>query len=263
MLDGVEVEDRKISRWLQALRQAYDVPAIKIDSVSDFPANSGLASSASGFAALALSISHALDLNLNTADLCDWARRGSASAGRSIQGGFVSLEPDGGACRAKKVLDETAWHLAIAVAVTTTRTKAIGSTNGMQMSQRTSPYYQAWTTATEQAFERGLAAVQNQDFSLLAEVSESSCRQMHALMLSTEPALIYWNGVTLACIDAIGEMQREGIAVFYTIDAGPHVKAVCTTDSLQVVKQNLASIEGVVDVLESKIGGSVRILDAD
>ena len=259
VIDGISVTDTKIKRWLSVLRKQLDVPLLRIESTSNFPANSGLASSASGFAALTLAISHACDLNLSLEELCEWARRGSASAGRSLHGGFVAMEPMRTLCRVTQIIDENAWDLSVVVAITSDEAKAVGSTTGMAASRDTSPFYGAWLNSTPQAFQRGLRAVRNKDFKSLATIAEASCRQMHALMLSTEPALIYWNSATLRCIDMVNRLCGAGVDVFYTIDAGAHVKAVCTSENAEEVCDQLSQLDGVSKVVRSGIGGAPGI----
>ncbi|MCY4095400.1 MAG: diphosphomevalonate decarboxylase [Gammaproteobacteria bacterium] len=260
VLDGEVVNDAKLERWLELVRKQYDLPLLHIESSSDFPASSGLASSASGFAALTVAISNAFDLGLSLEDQCDWARLGSGSAARSIHGGFVALEPEEDTCRVSQVLDASAWDLSIVIAITSDRAKTTGSTAGMTASRDASPFYDGWLRATMEAFDQCLVAVRDKDFDTLARIAEASCRQMHALMLSTEPALIYWNAATLNCIEAVTGMHEDGIKVFYTIDAGSHLKAVCEADAESHVSERLSGIEGVHSVITSRIGGPARIL---
>ncbi len=260
VLDDVQVQDAKINAWLAHLRKQFNLPPLRVESSSDFPANSGLASSASGFAALTLAISSAFDLGLSLQEQCDWARLGSGSAGRSLHGGFVALEPQGTSCRVSQVLGESDWDLSIAIAITSDRAKSTGSTAGMTASRDTSPFYEGWLRATSEAFDSGLRAVKNMDFEALAQISEASCRQMHALMLSTEPALIYWNAATLNCIEEVTRMRDDGLDVFYTIDAGSHLKAVCRASVAKQVRDRLRGVEGVYSVLASNIGGPAQLL---
>ena len=200
------------------------------------------------------------DLGLSLQEQCDWARLGSGSAGRSLHGGFVALEPQGTSCRVSQVLGERDWDLSIAIAITSDRAKSTGSTAGMTASRDTSPFYEGWLRATSEAFDSGLRAVKNMDFEALAQISEASCRQMHALMLSTEPALIYWNAATLNCIEEVTRMRDDGLDVFYTIDAGSHLKAVCRASVAKQVRDRLRGIEGVYSVLASNIGGPAQLL---
>ena len=260
VLDSVQVQDAKINGWLERLRWQFNLPPIAVESTSNFPANSGLASSASGFSALTLAISNAFDLGLSLDAQCDWARQGSGSAARSLHGGFVALEPEETACRVYQVLGENDWDLAVAIAITSDRVKATGSTVGMTASRDTSPFYDGWLRATSELFERGMDAVKARDFDALAKVSEASCRQMHALMLSSEPALIYWNAATLNCIDEVTHMRDDGLAAFFTIDAGSHVKVICPADVVNTVQARLSRLDGVLSVLTSNIGGPAQIV---
>ena len=61
----------------------------RMASENDFPTQAGLASSAAGFAALAIAAADALNLDFSKKELSTYARLGSGSAARSIHGGFV------------------------------------------------------------------------------------------------------------------------------------------------------------------------------
>jgi len=124
----------------------------------------------------------------------------------------------------------------------------------MERSKQTSPYYGAWTESTKSDHAAGLLAVSQQDFSRLASVAESSCLKMHALMLSSQPPLSYWNGATVETIAAVRELQGAGISVFFTIDAGPQVKALCQEDATDIVVDRLASVPGVLRTLVCGLG---------
>lgn len=266
-IDGHAVEDQKILTWLNALRDVHEIPPVSITSQSNFPGNSGLASSASGFAALTEAIDHAFDLSWGLQHKASWARLGSASAARSITGCWSTLIPSSSGsydllgCELSEIQDSAYWDLCVVVAITETAPKAISSTKGMRLSRETSPFYPAWVESTRQDYDVAIAAIQVQDFSQLAEVAESSCRKMHALMLSTQPPLRYWNGTTLGCIDALEKLQNREVPVFYSIDAGPQVKAICATDVADTVANALAQVSGVRQVIRSAIGGGVRLTD--
>ena len=263
-IDGHVVEDQKILRWLDALRKVHEIPPVAITSQSNFPANSGLASSASGFAALAEAMDHAFDLSWDLQQKGSWARLGSASAARSITGSWSTLIPistgseDMFGCELFRIHDSAYWDLLVVIAITETAPKAISSTAGMKRSRETSPFYPTWVESTLRDFDAATVAIQNQDFSQLAEVAEHSCRKMHALMLSSEPPLRYWNSTTLGCLDAVEKLQNRNIPVFYSIDAGPQVKAICSADVGDMVANALEQVSGVRQVIQSAIGGGAE-----
>jgi diphosphomevalonate decarboxylase len=106
------------------------------------------------------------------------------------------------------------------------------------------------------------AAVSDRNLSKLGSVAEHNCLKMHSVMWGSRPPMIYWNSATIACIQSIRELQSRGIAVFFTIDAGPQVKAICAAEHEQTVRQALASTEGVVDVMVSGLGEGAKLVTA-
>jgi len=255
---------RRVSHCLDRVRDRLgnSLHAI-VESENDFPTAAGLASSASGFAALVTAADAALGGSLGPAALAELARQCSGSAARSIFGGFVELRltPDGpGPTETRQILPPEAWPLKVVVAITATGAKETGSTEGMLLTERTSPYYRAWVESSPADLAEARHAVEARDFEALAEVSELSCLKMHGLMLSARPGLLYWNGSTVDCLHRIRGLRRSGIPVFFTVDAGPQVKAVCLPGAIARVREELAAVPGVVQILESGLGEGARAL---
>ena len=259
-LNGHPVRDAKIEKALADWRRDYAVGPLAISSRNDFPTAAGLASSASGLAALATAVDAHCGLRLSDGERSALARRGSGSAARSVHGGFVVLTaPD---WRGVQVLAPEAWPLAVVVAITTAEPKAVSSTAGMDRSKTTSPYFAAWTATADADFEAMQAAIAQRDFEALAELAEASCLKMHALMLSSRPPLLYWRGATVECLRAIRELRAGGCRVFGTVDAGPQVKAVCEPKDAERVEAALKAVPGVVSTLRSGLGRGARVVDS-
>lgn len=256
-LNGTVVRDAKISSWLTDLRTQADVPPLAIRSDNNFPTASGLASSASGFAALICAINAECELGMDREALSIWARRASASAARSLCEGFAMLGPPNWS--AAELLTRDQWPLSVVVAITSTAAKGVSSTVGMSASKDTSPYFQSWTETTRTDFETARQAVLTQDFEALATVAEQSCLRMHALMLATTPPLIYWQPATLACIAAVQKLRADGVPVFFTIDAGPQVKAVCLPEAADQVASLLDQVPGVLETHQLGLGQGARL----
>ncbi|HET6631381.1 MAG TPA: diphosphomevalonate decarboxylase [Rhodanobacteraceae bacterium] len=258
---------RRCSGFLDLLRGRAGCSArARVETRNNFPTGAGLASSASGFAALAVAAAEALGLSLDAAELSRLARRGSGSAARSIFGGFVEMaageRADGSDAFARPLLEADAWPLRVVIAVTTWQAKDVGSTAGMELTRRTSPFYSQWLDTADADLDTARAAVQARDFQALAEVSEHSCLKMHALMLATRPPLLYWTGATVDCLHRIRRLrERDGLGVFFTVDAGPQVKAVCLPQDAERVSRALGEIPGVERVLCSGLGEGARWLD--
>lgn len=255
----------RVSRCLDLLRERAGTSArARVTSTNNFPTAAGLASSASGFAALVAAADAALGLHLSDRERSVLARRGSGSAARSIFGGFVQMHvgkaADGLDSFAEPLCSPDGWPLQVVVAITTQARKAVSSGSGMTRSAQNSPYYPQWVATHEADLADARAAVLERDFERLAGVSESSCLKMHASMLATRPALIYWNGTTVECIHAITALRQSGVPVFFTIDAGPQVKAICEPSAVARVTDELAAVPGVLDTLHSGPGPGVEIL---
>lgn len=258
VLNGNPSEDPKLTRWLAQLRASFDVPPLLVNSSNDFPTSAGLASSASGFAALITAINAHCDLGLNQEMCSEWARMGSASAARSIFGGFVALVPP--QWQAVPMAAPAHWPLEVVVAVTSNAPKAVSSGEGMERSRLTSPYYHAWVRDAATDFAAGSEAIQNKDFAALAAVAELNCLKMHALMLTSQPTLSYWTPASLACMDRVRALRQEGEAVFFTVDAGPQIKAVCLPSSADKVAHALGDIPGVVNIIRSTLGQGAAVV---
>ena len=253
IVNGVSTagQSGRVSSFLNLLRQrARRRVCLRVDTHNNFPTAAGLASSASGFAALVLAASRFLGLNLSPAELADLARQGSGSACRSIFGGFVEWRGRS----VTQLADVDHWPLETVVAVVSTASKSVGSTAAMEISRRTSAFYDPWIRAQEQDLQEARASVLSRDFDRLAQVSEHSCLKMHAVIMSSRPGILYWKPASLAAIQVIQGLRKEGHGVFFTMDAGPQVKAICLPPAADRVAAALAATPGVVQVMRSGLG---------
>jgi diphosphomevalonate decarboxylase len=228
-----------------------------VDSWNDFPTASGLASSASGFAALAVAAAAAAKLSLDDAAISRIARRASASAARSVFGGFVALGTEDDAA-AEPI--EADMQLAIVVAAVTFDSKATGSTSGMNQCRATSPYYPAWVEDAPRVYREVREAIDARDLERLGHAAELSALRMHASMLASDPPLLYWTSATLDLLSRVRALRNEGVAAWATIDAGPHVKVICAPRDATRISQKLAP--AAVRTIIAHIGGAARVLEA-
>ena len=230
VLGGARTEGKprdRVSKLLDEVRAlAHTRCRARVVSDNDFPTASGLASSASGFAALARAATAALGLDVDGAELSRIARRASASAARSIFGGFVALgtEDDPAAIPLARA---SHWSLAVVVAAVTAGEKPVSSTEGMERTRRTSPYYAAWIDDAPKLAAEVRAAILARDLEKLGTAAEASALRMHACAHAASPAIVYWSGATIELLAMVRALRAEGISAWATIDAGPHVKILC------------------------------------
>lgn len=255
----------RIQRFLDLIREGRpELGFARVESENDFPTAAGLASSSSAFAALALAATSAAGIDENPYALSALARRGSGSAARSLFGGFVQMHPgsrsDGLDAQAEPRFDKDHWDLRVLFALTAVGEKDVSSTEGMDHTVATSPYFKEWVLAVPDALLEADAAVAARDFARLAACAEASALQMHASAMAATPGVLYWNGGTVELIHAVRRMRAQGLPVFFTIDAGPHVKVFVEAHAAANVRAILEQVPGVKGVFEAAPGGPARIL---
>lgn len=270
-LDDVELTGKgaeKLRAFMDLLRARAGVDLAapdrfaRIDTHNRFPTASGLASSASGFAALAAAGARAYAWEAETSALSALARRGSASAARSLYGGWVEL-PAGAlgndhlAARALHPADW--WDVALVVALATRAPKAVASRDGMRDTALTSPYYQGWLRCAPGYAHEVKRALAARDIEALGAAMEASTMAMHACAWAAVPAVRYARGITLELLDRVEGLRREGVGAWATMDAGPHVKTLCAAGDAPAVERALREVAGVVDVLVARPGAGVEV----
>jgi diphosphomevalonate decarboxylase len=206
-------------------------PPCTIDTVNNFPTAAGLASSSSGFAALTLAAATAAGHDLPKETLSVLARQGSGSACRSLWGGFVEWRrgtaDDGSDSHGVVVAPAEHWDLCMVAAIVSDKVKGVSSTEGMERSRRTSPYYQTWVDTAELDVAQARSAVLARDLPRLGRVMESSTYKMHAVMHTSVEPIIYWHPNTVACLHAVRALRKDAVGAWATMDAGPNVKVLC------------------------------------
>jgi diphosphomevalonate decarboxylase len=271
MLDGAAATPGPRARVVELLDRvraaSNDRRRAYVRSRNDFPTASGLASSASGFAALALASVRAAGLDWSVERVSDLARRSSASAGRSLFGGFVELDagrlgaPADTVLSARPVAPADHLPLVVLVCVATEAPKDVGSSDGMRVTMARSPYAQAWLEQAPRLHARLRDALVARDFATVGELAEASCFAMHASAIAA--GVTYWNGATLAAIAAIRALRAGGVAVFASIDAGPHVKALTHATDVARARAALQSVPGITRILDARPGEGAHLVPDD
>ena len=267
VIDGVDAageEARRVVRFLDLVRAAARRRERgKVVMRSTVPRGIGLASSAAAFAALALAASRAAGLALDPSGLSALARRGSGSAARSIFGGFVEWHrgerADGVDSFAEPLAPVDHWDLRTIVAITSTAPKAVSSRDGM-LRTAASPFYPAWVAGAEADLAEARAAIHARDLEALGLVAEHSALKMHAAALAARPPLVYWRAATVECMHRVWALRAEGVAAFFTIDAGPQVKVLCAPEDAARVAAVLESVPGVERILECGPGRGAEVI---
>ena len=234
-------------------------PPVHVHSQNNFPTAAGLASSASGFAALALAATRAAGQQRTLPQLSVLARRGSGSACRSLWGGWVlwnkGMRADGTDSHGEPIAPADHWDVCIVLALVSSAKKPIGSTEGMLRTKQRSPLYSGWVTSAGADIEQALHAVSQRDLPQLGEVMEHSTLKMHATMISA--GVRYWKPETVAVMECVESLRRDGVAAYYTMDAGPNVKILCERRDAETVSEALQRIGAHTQILG--VGGDATV----
>ena len=237
-----------------------DRPFVRIESRSNFPIAAGLASSASAFAALVAAVDSAFGMDYSRDALVNLAGKASGSAARSLAGGFVELENREDVVAVRSLLAAREWPLQLVVAITEPGPKPVSSGDAMEISRKTSPFYDRWVEQQSEDLGEARAAILEKNLARLGAIAEHNCLKMHSVMWGSRPPMMYWNSATVACMRTVRELQGAGKGVFFTIDAGPQLKAICAPDDVADVQAALAATDGVSDVMVSGIGEGAQLV---
>ena len=265
-INGYEVTGKgldRISYILDTIRGMANIhEGAEVISENNFPSGAGIASSASAFAALALAGSKAAGLDLSEPKLSRLARRGSGSASRSIPGGFVEWQAGTSDedSFAFSIAEPNHWDLVDCIAIVSTAHKKTGSTEGHSLAP-TSPLQTARLADAPRRLEICRKAILERDFEAFASIVELDSDMMHAVMMTSTPALHYWKAASLEVMSCVRQWRAEGIPVCYTVDAGPNVHVLCPEAEAKVIEKRLRNIKGVSNVLIAQAGGPARIIE--
>jgi diphosphomevalonate decarboxylase len=265
-LNGERASEAALNRVSQVLGLVRGMAGCndcaRVESTNNFPAGTGIASSAAAFAALALAASRAAGLKMDEVALSRLARRGSGSACRSVPAGFVEWQAGTGDLDsyAVSIAPPDHWDLADCVAVVSHEHKAIGSSEGNRLAV-TSVLQAARVVDSARRLDLCRNAILQRDFQALAEVVELDTHMLHAVMMTSRPALLYWTPVTLAIMEMVREARGKGMPVCYSIDAGPNVHVITLKKETGEVEKLLWSVEGVQEVCTASVGGPARLIE--
>ena len=253
----------RISYLLDIIRGMADIyEQAEVISENNFPSGAGIASSASAFAALALAGSTAAGLSLSEPELSRLARRGSGSAARSIPGGFVEWQAgtEDEDSFAFSIAEPDHWDLMDCVAIVSASHKKTGSTEGHFIAS-TSPLQAARVADAPRRLDMCRKAILEKDLNAFASIVELDSDMMHAVMMTSTPALHYWRPASLDVMNCVRGWRTEGIPVCYTVDAGPNVHVICPEAEARSVEKRLREINGVNNVLVARAGGPAKIVE--
>ncbi|MDN5900286.1 MAG: diphosphomevalonate decarboxylase [Brachybacterium sp.] len=237
-------QSERVTRFVDLVRSraGSSSPAV-VRSRNEAPTGAGLASSASGFAALAVAAATAYGLDLDRADLSRLARRGSGSATRSLVDGLSIWHAGDDAASFAEPIDGPAMSMVI-VTVDAAE-KAVSSREAMRRTAATSPYYAGWVDSTAHSLREMTTACRAGDFTRVGEITELNALRMHAAIEACEPSIRYLRAGSVAVFDAVEQLRADGIEAYATADAGPNVVVISRPADAAAVAERLGGLGAV------------------
>jgi diphosphomevalonate decarboxylase len=253
---------KRVSNHLDHIRKRLGIAAhALVTSQNNFPMGTGIASSASSFAALTLAAVSAANAKMSERELTTFARLGSGSASRSIPSGFVEWYT--GATHEESYAESFAlpehWGLFDVIAIVSDEHKAVISSDGHQLAN-TSDLQGTRVAGASDRFQVCKEAILSRDFESFAQVVEYDSNLMHCVMMTSRPPLFYWRPATLTIMQSVREWRAEGLDVCYTLDAGPNVHCICLRNSVDAVSQRLQALSGIKDIRIAEVGGGAEVI---
>ena len=249
-----KIMSEKVIKYLDLIRNKAKIKIkAKVVSQNNFPTASGLASSASGFAALSLSATKAAGLDLSEKELTIIARQGSGSACRSIPDGWVEwIEGDSNKnSYAYSIFPENHWNISIISAIINYGEKKVKSTEGMRLVLE-NPFLKLRLKRIKQKIEKLKKYIELKKFTAFGELIEKEALELHAMILTSSSPIIYWEPMTIKLMKLIQQWRKEGLECYFTIDAGPHLKIIIEDKNKQKILNKLSTIQGLANLIVNK-----------
>lgn len=257
VINGAGILAKRVVEHLDRVRKLAGINLkAKVVSNNNFPDGTGLSSSASGFATLTLAATKAIGLNLDEKELSILARQGSGSACRSIPDGFVEWAGEG----AESLYPQDYWKIIDVVAVISQEKKHVSSTEGQKFAS-SSPFFQTRLDNIGEKIKRFKKVLSTKNFTKFGEIIESEALELHAIMLTSTPSLIYWQPETVKLMKLVKKWRDEGLEVYFTVNTGQDIHLITEEKNKEILVERLKKIKEVKKIIVNQPSAGARLSD--
>jgi diphosphomevalonate decarboxylase len=281
---GVAKVIRHFERVREAIQGIFPQWGIPIDqerfkstdfllrTANTFPASSGIASSASSFAAMTLAMAGSLvrdpaqfeeallnDPSLKR-ELAKISRMGSGSSCRSFEGPWVLWQEE----EARRLAAETMPEMAHFVILVNTDPKKVSSSDAHQLI-RTSPLWEGRPNRVEARIRKMTLALEKGDLTTLAQIAWTEAWEMHSLFHTCSEPFSYWEPGTLDVLHWFSSWFKNSgtnlssIPPIVTLDAGPNIHVIVEKSDQEVWRNRLRERFAQSIILEDEQGFGAEI----
>lgn len=260
-LDYSTAEKRIIAHLDRIRSRANIKDKAKVVSKNNFPSRTGLSSSASGFAALTVAAASAAGLNLSVKELSILARLGSGSACRSISDGFTEWVAGNSSetSYAVPLYPPDYWDITDMVAIVSKNKKDVGSTEGQKFAG-SSPFYPLRLSKMSKKIKFLKQYLLDKNFTKFGELVEAEALEMHAIMMTSKPSLLYIMPESLRIMQLVKKWRSVGLEVYFTLNTGQDIHLICRQENVRRIYQLLSEVSEVKDIIINKSAKGARLI---
>ncbi|WP_254522867.1 phosphomevalonate decarboxylase MvaD [Natrinema caseinilyticum] len=267
VVDGEELEGRAFERVDAVVEKArslsdaaHTVYPVRLESENSFPSNVGLGSSSSGFAAAAMALAEAAELDASKQEISTIARVGSASAARAVTGAFSQLHTglNDEDCRSRRIPSTLHEDLRIIVGLVPYHKE----TEDAHREAADSHMFQARNAHIHDQIVEMRDALRTDDFERVFELAEHDSLSLAATTMTGPSGWVYWQPATLAIFNRVRELrEEEDIPVYFSTDTGASVYVNTTEEYAEEVEEEISDCG--VSTTTWSVGGPARLLEED
>ncbi|PCR89692.1 phosphomevalonate decarboxylase MvaD [Natrinema ejinorense] len=267
VVDGDELDGRAYERVEAVVEKArsksdaaHTVYPVRLESENSFPTNVGLGSSSSGFAAAAMALAEAAELDASKGEISTIARVGSASAARAVTGAFSHLRTgmNDEDCRSERIPSNLHEDLKIVVGLVPYHK----DTDDAHREAADSHMFQARNAHIHEQIAKMRDSLRNDDFEGVFERAEHDSLSLAATTMTGPSGWVYWQPATLAVFNAVRELrEEEDVPVYFSTDTGASVYVNTTEEHAEEVEEVVSDCGVSTTVWD--VGGPARLLEED
>ncbi|MDS0474306.1 phosphomevalonate decarboxylase MvaD [Natrinema sp. 1APR25-10V2] len=267
IVDGEELEGRAYERVEAVVEKArsmsdaaHTVYPVRLESENSFPTNVGLGSSSSGFAAAAMALAEAAELDASKQEISTIARVGSASAARAVTGAFSHLRTglNDEDCRSERIPSNLHEDLKIIVGLVPYHK----DTDDAHREAADSHMFQARNAHIHGQIAKMRDSLRNDDFEGVFELAEHDSLSLAATTMTGPSGWVYWQPATLAIFNKVRELrEEEDIPVYFSTDTGASVYVNTTEEYAEEVEEAVSDCG--VSTTTWNVGGPAKLLDEE
>ncbi|MXV64061.1 diphosphomevalonate decarboxylase [Natronorubrum sp. JWXQ-INN-674] len=267
VVDGEELDGRAYERVEAVVEKArsksdaaHTVYPVRLESENSFPSNVGLGSSSSGFAAAAMALAEAADLDASRQEISTIARVGSASAARAVTGAFSQLHTglNDEDCRSRRIPTDLHEDLKIIVGLVPYHKE----TEDAHDEAADSHMFQARNAHIHGQIAEMRDALRNNEFETAFELAEQDSLSLAATTMTGPKGWVYWQPATLEIFNRVRKLrEEEDIPVYFSTDTGASVYVNTTEEHAEEVEEAISDCG--VSTTTWDVGGPAQLLDEE